>query len=117
MAGSNRRTREQSCPSANLSTTNLTKTGLGSNPRLSGHRPATHLTHGRVGVACYVGKCVAVRVKGTVARGAVTGTAGACKVSQLFVSVRYVAVESMRGSPSKLIVAKPGTNTLLLINQ
>jgi hypothetical protein len=52
-----------------------------------------------------VGKCVAVRVKGTVARGTVTGTAGACKVSQLFVSVRCVAVESRQVNPSKLIAA------------
>lgn len=88
--------------SAKLCSTHLTKTGLGSNPRLGGYGPATHLAHGRA-------KCVAVSVghNGTVARGTVTGTTGAYKDIKLFVSVRYVTVESRQGNPSKLIVAEP----------
>lgn len=50
--------------------------------------------------------CVAVRVKGALARGTVTDTTGAYKDSQLFVSVRRVTVESRQVKPSKLTVAK-----------
>jgi hypothetical protein len=42
----NQSTRWNTCPSATLSTTNLTWTGLGSNPSLRGERPATNrLSH------------------------------------------------------------------------
>jgi hypothetical protein len=42
-------TRRKTCPSATLSTTNLTWTDLGSNPGLRGERPATNrLSHGTV---------------------------------------------------------------------
>jgi hypothetical protein len=41
----------KTCPSATLSTTNLTWTDLGSNPGLRGERPATNrLSHGKVKV-------------------------------------------------------------------
>jgi len=51
-----------------------------------------------------------------VARGTVTHSTGAYKDSQLFVSVRHVAVESRQGNPSKLLLAKLRTDTQLLIN-
>jgi hypothetical protein len=47
LTGENRRTREKTCPSATLSTTNHTWTDPGSNPGLRGERPATNrLSHG-----------------------------------------------------------------------
>jgi hypothetical protein len=46
-AGENRSTRGKTCPNANLSTTNPTRTDPGSNPGLRGERPATNLlSHG-----------------------------------------------------------------------
>jgi hypothetical protein len=47
LTGENRRTREKTCPSATLSTTNPAWTDLGSNPGLRGGRPAANrLSHG-----------------------------------------------------------------------
>jgi hypothetical protein len=47
LTGENRRTRGKTCPSATLSTTNPTWTDPGSNPALSGGRPAANrLSHG-----------------------------------------------------------------------
>jgi hypothetical protein len=47
LTGENRRTRGKTCPSATLSTTNLTWTDPGSNPGLRGGRPAANrLSHG-----------------------------------------------------------------------
>jgi hypothetical protein len=47
LTGENRSARGQICPSATLSTTNLTLTDPGSNPGLRGGRPATNrLSHG-----------------------------------------------------------------------
>jgi hypothetical protein len=47
LTGENRSTRVKTCPSATLSTTNLTWTEPGSNPGLRGERPATsRLSHG-----------------------------------------------------------------------
>jgi hypothetical protein len=47
LTGENRSTRRKTCPSATLSTTNLTWTDPGSNPGLRGERPATNrLSHG-----------------------------------------------------------------------
>jgi hypothetical protein len=47
LTGENRSTRGKTCPSATLSTTNLTGTDPGSNPCLRGGRPATNsLSHG-----------------------------------------------------------------------
>jgi hypothetical protein len=44
--GENQSTRGKPCPTANLSTTNSTWTGPGSNPGLRGERPATNrLSH------------------------------------------------------------------------
>jgi hypothetical protein len=44
-------TRRKTCPSATLSTTNLTWTYLGSNPGLRGERPATNrLSHGTASI-------------------------------------------------------------------
>ena len=42
MAGEDGGTRRKSCPSAILSTTNSTRTGLGQNMDLRGKRPATN---------------------------------------------------------------------------
>jgi hypothetical protein len=42
LTGENRSTREKPCPSATLSTTNLTWTDPGSNPGLRGERPANN---------------------------------------------------------------------------
>jgi len=64
------------------------------------------VAHGRALRCCVLRACVAVRVKGAVARGIVTDTTSAYKDSQLIVSVRRVTVESRQGNPSKLIVAK-----------
>jgi hypothetical protein len=47
MTGENRSTREKTCPSATLSTTDPTRTDPGSNPGLRGGRQATNrLSHG-----------------------------------------------------------------------
>jgi hypothetical protein len=47
LTGENRSTREKTCPSATLSTTNPTWTDLRSNPGLRGEKPATNrLSHG-----------------------------------------------------------------------
>jgi hypothetical protein len=47
LTGKNRRTRRKTCPSATLSTTNLTGIDSGANPGLRGERPATNnLSHG-----------------------------------------------------------------------
>jgi hypothetical protein len=47
LIGENRRTRSETCPSATLSTINLTWTDPGLNPGLRGARPATNrLSHG-----------------------------------------------------------------------
>jgi hypothetical protein len=47
-------TRRKTCPSANLSTTNPTWTGPGSNPGLRSGRPATNrLSHGTALLQCY----------------------------------------------------------------
>ena len=47
LTGENRNTRGKSCPSANFSTTNPTRTDRESNPGLRGDRPATNrLSHG-----------------------------------------------------------------------
>jgi len=43
LTGENRSTGRQTCPSARLNTTNLTRTVLGSNPSPSGDRPTTDL--------------------------------------------------------------------------
>ena len=46
LTGENRSTGRKTCPSATLSTTNLTSTELGLNPGLSDYRPATNrLSH------------------------------------------------------------------------
>ena len=50
---------------------------------VAGRRHVWHMA-GPAGVACYVGKCVAVRVKGAVARDTVTHTTGAYKDSCLY---------------------------------
>jgi hypothetical protein len=42
LTGENRSTREKTCPSATLSTTNPTCTNPGSNPGLRGGRPAAN---------------------------------------------------------------------------
>jgi hypothetical protein len=42
LTGENRSTQGKTCPSATLSTTNLTCTNPGSNPGLHGGRPATN---------------------------------------------------------------------------
>jgi hypothetical protein len=47
LTGENRSTREKTCPSATLSTTNPTRPDPGSNPGLRGEKPATNrLSHG-----------------------------------------------------------------------
>jgi hypothetical protein len=47
LTGENRSTRGKTCPSATLSTTNLTWTERGSNLALRGERPATNcVSHG-----------------------------------------------------------------------
>jgi hypothetical protein len=47
LTGENRQLGKKTCPSATLSTTNLTWTDPGSNPGLRGERPATNrLSHG-----------------------------------------------------------------------
>jgi hypothetical protein len=47
LTGENRSTRGKTCPSATLSTSNLTWTDQGSNPALRSERPATNrLSHG-----------------------------------------------------------------------
>jgi hypothetical protein len=49
LTGENRRTPRKTCPSATLSTTNLTWIDLGANPCLRGEMPATNdLSHGTV---------------------------------------------------------------------
>jgi hypothetical protein len=46
LTGETRSTREETCPSATLSTTNLTRTDPGLNPGLRGEKPATNrLSH------------------------------------------------------------------------
>ena len=46
LTGENRSTREKTCPSATLSTTNPTRTNRGSNLGLRGERPGTNrLSH------------------------------------------------------------------------
>jgi hypothetical protein len=56
LTGENRSTRRKTCPSATLSTTNPTWIDPGSNPGLSGERPATNrLSHGTVKLFLYSG--------------------------------------------------------------
>ena len=45
LTGENLSTGRYNCPSATLFTTNVTRTGLGSNPGLCGEKPATDLNY------------------------------------------------------------------------
>jgi hypothetical protein len=50
LTGEDRRTQRKTCPSATLSSTNLTWTDRGAKPGLHSERPATnHLSHGSSG--------------------------------------------------------------------
>jgi hypothetical protein len=54
LTGENPSTERKTCSGATLSTTNLTRTNMGSNPGLRGERPATnHLSNGKVFNECY----------------------------------------------------------------
>jgi hypothetical protein len=55
LTGENRRTGRKTCPTATLSATNLTWTGVGSNVGLCDETPETYrLSHGMVYPSCFL---------------------------------------------------------------